>query len=123
MRLERVGVFTYSDEDGTPAVKLNPKIDPEVQQQRLETLMLAQQQVAFEWNRTRVGQELEVLIDGFDVADDGSARLYGRSYAEAPEIDSRIYLPAGSGQPGEYVRVRIAEVEDYDLVAAPISEA
>ena len=74
MRLERVGVFTYSDEDGTPAVKLNPKIDPEVQQQRLETLMLAQQQVAFEWNRTRVGQELEVLIDGFDVADDGSAR-------------------------------------------------
>ena len=120
VRLERGGVFTYSDEDGTPAVKLNPKVEPEVQKRRLEELMLAQQQVAFAWNAERVGREVEVLIDGEESSADGTRRLHGRSFAEAPEIDSRIYLPAGLGTPGEYHRVRISAAENYDLVAEAV---
>lgn len=122
-RLERVGVFPYSDEDGTPAVRLPDKVPADVTAARVEELMLAQQQVAFAWNRTRVGTHVEVLIDALEEpdADDPEAepaRLVGRSYAEAPEIDSRIYLPAGAGAPGEYLHARITAADGYDLIAA-----
>ncbi|MEM7166688.1 MAG: 30S ribosomal protein S12 methylthiotransferase RimO [Planctomycetota bacterium] len=126
-RLERVGAFTYSDEDGTPATKLKDKVPTDVAEARREALMLAQQEIVFDWNQSRVGTDEVVLIDGFEEGEgavaDGSAeprvRLYGRSYAEAPEIDSRIYLPHGCGAPGEYVNVRITDTENYDLIAEP----
>lgn len=120
--LERVGVFKYSDEDGTPAARMkeSDKIPAAVIEARQEELMLAQQKVAFAWNERRVGSEVEVLIDGIEEDDHGRHRLYGRSFAEAPEIDSRIYLPAGLGIPGEYHQVRIAAAEGYDLRAEPL---
>lgn len=120
MRIERVGVFTYSDEDGTSAVKLPEKVDAEVQEARREELMLAQQEVAFAWNRERLGTREQVLIDGYE-GENGDARLYARSYGEAPEIDSRIYLDASVGRPGEYHDVLITAAEEYDLVAEPVS--
>lgn len=116
IKLERVGVFTYSDEDGTPAVKLTPKIAEDVAAERCERLMLTQQRIAFDWNETRIGEETAVLIDGVS-EEDGRSRLFGRSYAEAPEIDSRIYLPEDAGSPGDLVIARIVGREDYDLVA------
>ncbi|MFN0057816.1 MAG: 30S ribosomal protein S12 methylthiotransferase RimO [Planctomycetota bacterium] len=119
-KVERVGVFTYSDEDGTPAVRLPDKVPAEVAEQRKHEIMSVQQEVAFAWNDRRIGREELVLIDGPHAA---SGRLAGRSYAEAPEIDSRIYLPANLGQPGEYHRVRIAAAEDYDLCATPLGRA
>lgn len=79
--------------------------------------MLAQQQVAFAWNQARVGSDVDVLIDAVC---DQTGSLVGRSYAEAPEIDSSIRVPAGSGQIGEMVRCRITQTDDYDLVAEPI---
>ena len=121
IEIERVGVFPYSDEDGTPAAKLPDKIDPAISAERVERLMLAQQKIAFDWNQRRLGSETEVLIDGWFETESG-ARLTGRSYAEAPEIDSRIFLPDHAGSPGDYVRARITEVEDYDLCAEPVKE-
>lgn len=120
-RLERVGVFPYSDEDGTPAARMkeSEKIPEEVALARQEELMLAQQRVAFDWNAQRLGSEVEVLIDGVEETPSGRQRLYGRSYAEAPEIDSRIYLPADSGEIGEYHRFTITGMQDYDLLAEP----
>ena len=116
MHIERVGVFPYSDEDGTPAAKLPEKIPAEVAAERVERLMLAQQEIAFDWNARRVGSDVDVLIDGWYETEEG-ARLTGRSYAEAPEIDSRIFLPDDAGVAGEYVRATITGVEGYDLVA------
>ena len=112
--LERVGVFPWSAEEGTPAEKLTDRIPEQEQARRVEELMLAQQEVAFAWNRARVGSEVDVLIDS--VCDE-TGFLLGRSYAEAPEIDSSIRMPSGSGQVGELVRCRITGTDDYDLVA------
>ena len=80
---------------------------------------LAQQQVAFQWNQQRIGTEEEILVDGY-AETEGGTRLYGRSYAEAPEIASRVYLPTGCAEPGQYVRTRITGMEDYDLTATPL---
>ncbi len=112
--LERVGVFPWSAEEGTPAEKLPDRVPEQEQQRRVEELMLVQQEVAFSWNRSRLGSEVDVLIDSV-CQETGS--LLGRSYAEAPEIDSSIRLPAGSGQVGEMVPCRITETDDYDLIA------
>lgn len=123
--IERVGVFTYSDEDGTPAARMKKaeKVPAAVAAARREALMLAQQAVAFSWNERRVGTELEVLADGYEDDDRGHTRLYARSFAEAPEIDSRIYLPGGAAKPGDYLTVRITKASDYDLVAIPVAAA
>ncbi|MCI0652526.1 MAG: 30S ribosomal protein S12 methylthiotransferase RimO [Planctomycetes bacterium] len=118
-RIERAGVFTYSDEDGTPAVKLDGKIPGKIAEERRERIMLAQQEVAFRWNAERVGSEVDVLVDGADADQSGRRRLYGRSYAEAPEIDSRIYLPDACAPPGAYLRARVTAAAGYDLVAEP----
>ncbi|MGE4633233.1 MAG: 30S ribosomal protein S12 methylthiotransferase RimO [Planctomycetota bacterium] len=115
--LERVGVFPWSPEEGTPAEKLSDRVPEQEQARRVEELMLAQQKVAFAWNQARVGSDVDVLIDAVC---DQTGSLIGRSYAEAPEIDSSIRVPAGSGQIGEMVRCRITQTDDYDLVAEPI---
>lgn len=119
-KIERVGVFPWSVEEGTPAEKLPDRVPEEEQARRVEELMLAQQQVAFAWNRARVGSEVDVLIDS--VCDE-TGSLLGRSYAEAPEIDSSIRIPVGSGQVGELVRCRIKETDDYDLIAESIENS
>ena len=116
-KLERVGVFPWSPEEGTPAEKLPGRIDEDEVQTRIEELMLAQQQVAFDWNRSRVGSEVDVLID--EICPESASTL-GRSYAEAPEIDSIIRLPEGVAGVGEMVRCTITETDDYDLVAEPL---
>ncbi len=116
-KLERVGVFPWSPEEGTPAEKLPGRIDEAEVQARIEELMLAQQQVAFDWNRSRVGSEVDVLID--EICPETASTL-GRSYAEAPEIDSIIRLPKDVAGVGEMVRCTITETDDYDLVAEPL---
>ncbi len=116
-KLERVGVFPWSPEEGTPAEKLPGRIDEDEVQARIEELMLAQQQVAFDWNRSRIGSEVDVLID--EICPETASTL-GRSYAEAPEIDSIIRLPEGVAGVGEMVRCTITETDDYDLVAEPL---
>ena len=116
-KLERVGVFPWSPEEGTPAEKLPGRIDEAEVQARIEELMLAQQQVAFDWNRSRIGSEVDVLID--EICPETASTL-GRSYAEAPEIDSIIRLPKDVAGVGEMVRCTITETDDYDLVAEPL---
>jgi len=117
-RLERVGVFPWSPEEGTPAEKLPGRISEEEAQSRVEELMLAQQQVAFQWNEQRVGSEVDVLVD--EICSE-SNRVQGRSYAEAPEIDSVVWLPEGTAKPGEMGRCRVTASEDYDLIAEPVN--
>jgi ribosomal protein S12 methylthiotransferase len=100
-RFERLGVFPYSPEDGTPSAKFNGEIPEDVINARLEELMLTQQQVAFAQNRERVGEVVEVLFDTAEKLqepDDGGQGFVaarGRSFAESPEIDPVVYVSTG----------------------------
>ena len=111
-RFDRLGAFTYSPEEGTPAAAMPDQIDEEVKIARLDQLMMLQQAVSMEVNEARVGTVCEVLVDGFD--EDG--RPYGRSIYEAPESDGCIWLESQRAlKPGEYVQVRITGADAYDL--------
>lgn len=111
-RFERMGVFTYSLEPGTPAVKLDGHLPEEVKEQRRDELMALQQQIAFEHADSLVGYELDVLID--EQVEDGV--WVARSFADAPEIDSSVFVSGSDLQPGDLVAVEIVDRQDYDLI-------
>lgn len=113
-RFERMGVFTYSVEPGTPAVKLDGHLPEHIKEQRRDALMAEQQEIAFAHADSLVGYELDVLIDG--PADDGL--WVGRTFADAPEIDANVYVAGEDLAPGDFVPVVIERREDYDLVGA-----
>lgn len=111
MRFERMGVFTYSLEPGTPAVKLDGHLPEEVKEARRDELMALQQQIAFEHADSLIGYEVDVMID--EQLEEGV--WAGRSYADAPEIDSTIFVTGEGLEPGDLVPVEIMERQDYDL--------
>jgi ribosomal protein S12 methylthiotransferase len=116
-RFERMGVFTYSLESGTPAVKLDGHLPEEVKALRRDALMEQQQQVAFAFGDGLVGCELDVLID--DQVDEQT--WVGRSYADAPEIDGAVYVRGQGLAAGSFVPAEILARQDYDLLAAASS--
>ena len=112
-RFDRLGAFTYSPEEGTPAARMENQIDEEVKAQRLDQLMMLQQSISMELNQARIGEVCEVLVDGFD---EETGRFYGRSLKEAPESDGCIWLSADRElTPGDYVQARITGADAYDL--------
>jgi ribosomal protein S12 methylthiotransferase len=113
-RFQRMGVFSYSVEPGTPAVKLEDHVSEEIKEERRERLMELQQSIAFEFGESLVGYELDVLIDE---ATDEEGVWIGRTYADAPEIDGVVYLHGENLQPGQMVSAEIVGFEDYDLIA------
>ncbi|MGI6003142.1 MAG: 30S ribosomal protein S12 methylthiotransferase RimO [Lachnospiraceae bacterium] len=114
MRFDRLGVFTYSPEDGTPAAAMADQIDEDVKEARRDELMLAQQQIAFEKADSRVGQVLSVFVEGRVPEDD----VYvGRTYMDAPDVDGYIFFEADEELiSGDIVRVRVTGARDYDLI-------
>ncbi|QDT48359.1 Ribosomal protein S12 methylthiotransferase RimO [Symmachiella dynata] len=112
IKFERMGVFTYSLEPDTPAVKLPDHLPEEVKQQRMDELMSTQQQIAFDFSDSLVGYELDVLIDAH--VEDNT--WLGRTYADAPEIDGNIYVTGTNINVGDMVPVEITARHDYDLV-------
>ncbi|MSR38694.1 MAG: 30S ribosomal protein S12 methylthiotransferase RimO [Planctomycetes bacterium] len=111
-RFERLGVFAYSREDGTPAHDLADQVPSEVAEERRMAIMKAQKKVMARFQKQFVGKTLRVLVDGTDAA---RKLVVGRTFADAPEVDCRVFLPTGSGQPGEFVDARITEALDYEL--------
>lgn len=111
-RFERMGVFTYSLEPGTPAVKLDGHLPEEVKEARRDELMALQQEIAFEHAESFIGYELDVLID--EQIEEGV--WAGRTFADAPEIDSTVFVSGEDLQPGDLVPVEILERRDYDLI-------
>jgi len=114
-RFERLGVFTYSPEEGTRSGDLFPDDVPEeIKQERYSRIMELQQQISAELNQSRVGQILQIIIDRTD------GEFYvGRSRYDSPEVDQEILVPVASGKvnPGEFHQVRITKADDYDLFA------
>lgn len=117
-RFDRFGAFTFSPEEDTPAAEMPDQIDEQVKQDRYDCLMQTQLLVAEEKGRERVGQTLTVLCDGFDTV---AEVYYGRSYADAPDVDGKIYFTSRRRiNPGAFVDVKITEAMDYDLVGEVI---
>ncbi|MBR3381857.1 MAG: 30S ribosomal protein S12 methylthiotransferase RimO [Clostridia bacterium] len=117
---DRLGAFTYSPEDGTPAALMDGQIPEKLKQKRLDRLMRQQMKISLASNRGRVGREYEALVDEIK---NGTALC--RSYAEAAEVDGfiRVALPEGSAVScGDYVRVRVTAAHAYDLDAELILE-
>ncbi|WP_273370967.1 30S ribosomal protein S12 methylthiotransferase RimO [Alistipes megaguti] len=120
VRFERLGVFAYSEEEGTwSAEKLRNDVPEEVKQQRVERIMALQNEISLENNRRRVGREERVLIDSRQ-----GDWYVGRTQYDSPEVDQEIHIPAGEKRllKGHFYRVRIDAAEDYDLYASPIGK-
>jgi ribosomal protein S12 methylthiotransferase len=114
-RFERLGVFTYSYEPGTPAIKLPDHLEEDVKNERRAQVMAAQQPIAFEFNQSLVGKSLDVLIDG--PWPDGKGLWQGRTYADAPDVDGLVVVEGKHLRPGDLVPCEIVGAEGYDLVA------
>ena len=113
MRFDRMGVFRYSDEEGTAAARLGPKVPRRVAEARRARLMAAQEQIAEEKGRGCIGSVQEVLVDG--PAPDFPEIQCGRTAGHAPEVDGTVYLRGSQVPPGTFVRVRIQEAFQHDL--------
>lgn len=121
VKFDKFGAFTFSPEEDTAAVLMSDEIDDQVKQDRYDCLMQTQLTVIEEKNAERIGDSVTVLCDGYDTV---AEIYYGRSEADAPDVDGRIYFRAEKGKygPGDFVTVRINEALDYDLVGDAISE-
>jgi ribosomal protein S12 methylthiotransferase len=115
-RFDRVGVFTYFQEDGTDAAKLPGQVPEDVKLARQARLMGVQREISRARNEALVGSVVEVLIDG--PAEEDERVLVGRTASQAPEVDGQVFLdaPPADARPGQLRRVRIERASDYDLV-------
>ena len=114
-KIERAGCFKYEPVAGAKANELGNPVPDEVKEDRWHRFMQAQQAVSTEIFAAKVGREIDVLIDSIDTENEEAV---GRSPWDAPEIDGNVFLPGETGlQPGDMVRARIVEAEEYDLVA------
>ena len=111
-RFERLGVFTWSAEEGTPSYDLPGRVEPEVAEARRAELMALQKNVLDEHNRGRVGTTQRVLIDGRL----SKTAVVGRTAADAPEIDCRVVIKDAELSAGAFVDAKITGVDDYDLI-------
>ena len=117
-RFDRFGAFTYSSEEDTPAALLDGQIDEQTKQDRYDILMQTQLTVAEDLTAARLGRTVTVLCDGFDTV---AEIYYGRSEADAPDVDGKVYFRSKKKvNPGDFVEVRITEALDYDLIGETI---
>jgi ribosomal protein S12 methylthiotransferase len=114
VRFDRLGVFTYSREEGTPAAGFPGAVPPEVAAERAAAVQELQDGIAWDRARKLVGSVQEVLVDG--PSEDPAFHWEARTAGQAPEIDGVVYL-RGRFEPGRFARVRVTEVEGYELVA------
>jgi ribosomal protein S12 methylthiotransferase len=113
-RFDNVGVFTYSDEEGTAAHGLRGGVPARLKAARRRRLMALQKGISARRNRARVGERVEVLVEG--THPDTDLLLRGRAATQAPEIDGQVIINDGTAAPGTFVTVQITEAHPYDLV-------
>ena len=129
MKFDRLGVFTYSKEDGTPAAKMKPQIRASVKKHHRDEIMSLQQEIAFRKARKMKGQILEAIVEG-RLADDGTDsgradkwhEIYtARTYRDAPDVDGMLFIEAEPGtelMTGDFVTVMIIGADGYDLIGS-----
>ena len=112
-KFERLGAFAYSQEEDTPAADFADQVDEKARTHRADIIMRSQNKILEQFNRSRMGKVLNVLVEGFDPV---SEAYYGRSSADAPEIDGKVYFAADPViKEGDFVNVKVIEVLDFDV--------
>ena len=118
-RMERVGAFAFSPEEGTPAAKME-FVDSETAQKRAEIIEMLQSEIMDDYNASMIGRTLEILVDGYD---EETEQFYGRSYADSPDIDGRVWIASDEPvQEGAFVMVKIDSCRDGDLAGFVVEE-
>ena len=112
-RFDRLGVFPYSQEEGTRAASMENQIPESIKNKRLSNIMELQQEIAFQKAEEQRGRIFKALVVGYD---EEEGRVVLRSYMDSPEIDSFIYVVAPERENGEFVHVKIVDTEGYDLI-------
>ena len=114
MEFDRLGVFTYSPEENTPAAEMSDQVPEEVKEERRDELMELQQEISYDRGQDRIGQELLVMIEG-KVADESA--YIGRTYGDAPKVDGYIFVQTGELlMTGDFAKVRVTGALEYDLI-------
>ena len=125
-RFERLGVFAYSQEEGTPAGEMDNQIDEDVKKARADSIMRMQVDISRERNEDKIGRVMDVLVEGIDAEDAEFVTYIGRSEYDAPEIDGTVIFKVPIAErrfePGEFVPVLIEDAFDYDLVGTAVRE-
>ncbi|MCR5006764.1 MAG: 30S ribosomal protein S12 methylthiotransferase RimO [Clostridiales bacterium] len=119
---DRLGVFTYSQEEGTPAARMKDQVPEEEKERRKDVLMQIQQQVSREISESLIGSEMEVIVEGEipDAVEEGHV-YSARSYRDAPDIDGFVFVTTEEPhQSGDYIRCRISGAYEYDLIGEEI---
>src|SRR5581483_9381235 len=116
---DRVGVFTYSDEEGTHGYNLDGKVPVKTMRSRRARLMREQKAISKRRNRALVGKRFRALLEG--VSEESELLLQARLESQAPEVDGHVLIndvPEGfAARPGDFIHLEITEAHDYDLVA------
>ena len=124
-------MFKYSDEDGTEAFKLDNKIDDDIKDQRLASIMNEQMKISLKKNKEKIGQIMEVIIDEIDggsIAEslESSEPIFtyiGRSRSDAPEVDCEITITSGrEHRTGDTIKVIIEDAMEYDLIGSEVED-
>lgn len=121
-QFDRLGVFTYSQEEGTPAAKMPNQVAEEVKEERYEQIMELQQKISLERNQKWVGREVDVLVDEIR-EEEGEKLVVGRTERDAPEIDGLIYVrdvKDTNVEVGEFIRVQVSGAYEYDLIGEEV---
>ena len=128
-RFDRVGVFTYSKEQGTPAFDFGNQVPEKIKLERREKLMLLQQKISLEKNKTFIGKTLDMLVEYIEHHDTRAGhgvpqRVVGRSFRDAPEIDGQLYIDLKENEtaliPGEFIKIKVIDCDEYDLLCKQI---
>lgn len=118
---ERLGCFAYSQEEGTPAGKMPDQVDEALRRHRADTIMEIQMGIAADIAHASEGRILEVLCEGYD---DETQCYVGRSYMDAPDIDTKVYFAGADGlKPGQFITVEITGADGYDLIGEQVEKS
>jgi len=113
-QFDRLGVFCYSREEGTPAAEMPDQVSERIKRERHRKLMKAQARVSFRRNRLLIGKQEQVIVEGY--SEETELLLKGRSSRQAPDIDGQVYITAGNANVGEIVTLKVTDSSDYDLI-------
>lgn len=119
IKVDRMGAFTYSREEGTAAAKLDGQLSERIKKLRQHRIMKIQKNISYNINLGKINKELEVLVENSD-----GETIIGRTYGDAPQIDGRVIIKTDAVvKPGEFIKVRIVSVTDYDLIGEIVNES
>lgn len=112
-RFDRMGVFTYSQEEGTAAAEFADQVDEDIKTARYDKLMSLQQEISLELNRAKIGTTLDVIVEGYD---EDNYLFYGRSRGDSIDVDGKVYFGTEDEvMPGDIIKVKILDASEYDL--------